>query len=136
MKITLNQQDREEDYLFFIAKYTNSFINEDKEFATIVETLFQLSNESFILRIDKRLESITPENNQEWIKEYFTEINPALWLLTHGHEQLAALMFPEVSDKVESDCSFDEEDENRYKGETFYSTGETKGETFRGKPPL
>ena len=42
MKITLNQQDREEDYLFFIAKHTKTFIDEDNELDTLVETLFQL----------------------------------------------------------------------------------------------
>ncbi|MBK6398458.1 MAG: hypothetical protein IPF75_09370 [Bacteroidetes bacterium] len=75
MKITLNQQDREEDYLFFIAKHTKTFIDEDNELDTLVETLFQLSDDSFVIRIDKRLESTTPGTKvekQERMKSYIT----------------------------------------------------------------
>ena len=105
----------------------------------LVETLFQLSDDSFVIRIDKRLESTTPGTKvekQERMKSYIMENNPTMWLLNHGHEQLASFMFPSVSQKIESDCSFDEEDEQKYAGETMYGSGETKGETFRGKPPL
>lgn len=122
----------------FIAK-NRELILEDGELDWEVETLFQLQDGKFLVRTDKRLVLNLPGVNigkNVRTHMYRREPNPTVWLLTHGHERLAAFMFPEYKDAVESDCTFNYKDARKYKGETLYGTGETKGETFRGKPPL
>lgn len=139
MKIHLDGRYQEIKYLRLIATY--KFIDDVKSWIFVGEALVQLPDKSFLIRKDYKIGPVYNKGKAGsgvTTRKYKRVNNPATWLLTHGHERLAAVLFPElkIDIDVEFDCLFNEEDERRYKGETLYGTGETIGETFRGQPPI
>ena len=105
MKIYLTPECIEEECLYLIAQYNSCHVDSNGILDQQTQTLFQLHDDSFVVRIDKPND---PNSNEvlvddiERTKIYRREFNPSLWLLTHGHEQLAGFMFPELKDKIES----------------------------------
>lgn len=137
MKIHFDGGYQEITHLRYIAAYRYS---EDRNLWTFrAETLFQIPDGGYLLRTDYRL---GPRYKGAKVgKNVFTHRyrrihHPEIWLLTHGHECLAAYMFPEIRHEVEMDCIFYDDDEKNYRGETFYGDGEAKGETFRDNLPI
>jgi hypothetical protein len=137
MKIYLHKEWQEVEYLNFIASYR--YINDLNSWIFVSESLFQLPDGLYIVRIDYKLGPILGKakvGKKIFNHKIRPEPNPKLWLLTHGHERLASYMFPELASNIKIDCAFYEKEFRRYRGETIYGAGEAKGETFHGKFPF
>ncbi len=136
MKIYLSGNWQEFESMRFIASY--KYIDDYDSWIFVAETLFQLPNGIYIIRIDYKLGPVykgAKVGNKVFVRKYKIEQHPEIWLLTHGHELLAGFLFPNLYDEIRMDCVFFGDDEKKYQGQKLYSVNKVI-RSFRDELPL
>lgn len=132
MEIKIKNRTYEPNELTYLARHEN--MEDSSSFFYCKETLYQVSDGTYILICKGNAGSRHALSNgwQYEAAEYAIELDPIKWLLSHGHERLAGLLFPELRNNIE-EMLFEKKLEGILrKGETFYLTGEAKGEATWG----
>jgi hypothetical protein len=132
MKIKIKNRSYAPSELTFLASYQN--MEDTTSYYYFTEELYSVSDGTYNLVCKGNAGSRhTLSNGSQYeAAEYAMELDLVKWLLSHVHEHLAGLLFPELRNSIE-EILFEKQLEGVLrKGETFYRTGEAKGETFWG----
>jgi len=132
MKIKIKNRLYEPSELTFLARYEN--MEDLSSFYYFTEKLYSVSDGTFILLFKGNAGSRHSQSNgwRYQAAEYAIELDPIKWLLSHGHERLAGLLFPQLRNNIEEILFETQLEGILRKGEAFYQSGEVKGEVNNG----
>ena len=134
MKIQVEQNQYDIAELIYIAKVRIYEVDLLPSFYS--EALYKTDDNSYIVMTYEFEYGANNEEKVDDINNNFAtfklEPNPELWLLNNGQERLAGFMFPGLRKKVEHSLYTSNLQRGAEKGETFYRTGEAKGEASGG----
>ena len=129
MEIKIKNRSYQKSELTYLASYEN--MEDSSSFYYYKEKLYKVSDGTYILHCKGNAGSrhAQSDSGKYNAAEYSKELDPIKWLLSHGHERIAGLLFPELRNNIEEILYEKNLEGVRRKGETFYQGGEAKGET-------